>query len=178
MRIWSKAVGPHLASVPGDLFNTVVLSQQTGYPTRHLRMMLLCDLEQEHHHPPTSLEAMTMTAGDRPDIPDTRTHEAKRRGSTTAARHRLRRLYRPAMPICQSVRIHQQIDNDTLVIDGFSKPTKYAKAASRCSPGRQTSAWLEQQNERKASQTIDEHHARYVDQGHLARPRVTHTRIG
>jgi hypothetical protein len=166
MRTWSKAVGPHLASVPGDLFNTAVPLRQTRFRMRHLRMMLLCDLEQGRHHLHTSLEAMTMTAADHPDIPDTRTHEAKRRGSTTAARHRLRRLYRPAMPICQSVRIHQQIDNDTLVISGFSKPTEYAKAASGCLPGRQTSAWLERQNERKASHTIDEHRARTVNQGH------------
>jgi hypothetical protein len=165
MRTWSKAVGPHLASVPGDLCNTAAPSRKTGFRMRHLRMMLLCDLEQGRHHPPTSLGATTMTAADHPDTPDTRTHEAKLRGSTTAARHRLRRLYRPAMPICQSVRILQQTDNDTLVINGFSKPTKYAKAASGCLPGHQTSVWLEQQNGRKASHTIDEHHAPYVNQG-------------
>jgi hypothetical protein len=167
MRIWSKPAGPHLASVLRDLFSTAVQSRQAGSQMRHLRTMLLCDHEQERHHLRTNHEATMMSAADHPDIPDTRIHEAKRRGSTTAARNRLKRFYRPAMPVCQSVRILQLIDNDTVVIDGFSEPTKYAKAASRCLPRSQTSAWLERQNGRKASHTIDEHRARYVGQKHL-----------
>jgi hypothetical protein len=118
----------------------------------------------------------TTMAVDRPDTRVSRTLEAELRGLTFAARNRLRRLLRPALPSLSPGAYSRHFAATLRLIRCSLEHTVRAVMVPRCPsrPWVSTRPWPS--DEQRASHTIDEHYALNVKRKNLT-GHVSDTRL-